>query len=730
MKLQKNIENILAGIINGILAIFGTIALAALIFSGPMVEYLSTGIVLLLISTVVIALGGTLGSGYPGIIVSLRSATIPIFSAMAAKIAVTMAAQGREVDVLATVIAAFGITSIVTGLVLVLVGQFGLGRLVRYFPYPVAGGIFAGGGFALFTGGLSVATHQPIPWNDLAIWFSPEIIQQWASPLIFGVFLYVFKRRWNQWFVIPILLLLGFAVFYTLLWLSGQALEVAMASGWLLELSDFPTLFPVFDFGDLSRVHWLTVAGQAGSIGAVAMLCVILLLIDVTAIEIIVNRELDPNRELKVAGVANLTCGLFGGCAGVQSLPDTALFYMSGGDRRLAGFVFVACILTAVFVAINFISMFPIFIVGGLLVYIGIDFLLKWVWMARKELPSSDYIVVLLILTVCIWKGLLEGIIFGLLISVILFVINYSRLTSIRSEYTGRDRISHIERDPEIREILDHESDCILIMEVQGALFFGTAGDLMGIIREKLTSPEELKLKYLILDLKHVVFMDASGVTLFSRLAQVTENYGVSVVITGHDERMGKQLEGIAFFTKPTSRVHRCQFSQLNEGIAYCEDRILDDCKASRLVGTDTLEGRLSKMLRDEDAARRIVPFFQRQEHAEGNWLFRRGDLGDSLYIVDSGTVSVVVDAAYGGEHVVCVYTSGAILGEMAVYMEGPRTASVRIETSSVLYRLDAEGLQHLQLRHPEAAGRFHAAIVKMIAARLDRSTRELRHHL
>lgn len=728
MKFQKNIENILAGIIRGILAIFATIALAALIFSGPLVEYLSTGIVLLLISTVVIALGGTLGSGYPGIIVALRSATIPIFSAMAAKIAVTMAAQGQEADVLATVIAAFGITSIVTGLVLVLVGQFGLGRLVRYFPYPVAGGIFAGGGFSLFAGGVSVA--QPIPWNDLAIWFSPEIIQQWAPPLIFGVFLYVVKRQWNQWFVIPILLLLGFAVFYTLLWLSGQALEAARDSGWLLELSDFPTLFPVFDFDDLSRVHWLTVAGQAGNIGAIVMVCVILLLIDVTAIEILVNRELNPNRELKVAGVANLACGLCGGCAGVQSLPDTALFYMSGGDRRLAGFAFVACILTVAFVAINFISMFPVFIVGGLLVYIGIDFLLQWVWMARKELPTSDYIVVLLILTVCIWQGLLEGIVFGLLLSVILFVINYSRLTSIRSEYTGRDRISHIERDPEIREILDHESDCILIMEVQGALFFGTAGDLMGVIREKLTSPAGLRLKYLILDLRHVVFMDTSSVTLFSRLAQVTENHGVSVVITGHDERMGEQLEGIGFFTKPTSRVHRCQFSQLNEGIAYCEDRILDDQKALRLAGTDTLEGRLGKMLGDEDAARQMVPFFQRQEHAAEDWLFRRGDLGDSFYIVDSGTVSVVIDAAYGGEHVVCVYTSGAILGEMAVYMEGPRTASVRVETPSVLYRLDAEALQHFQLRHPESAGRFHAAIVKMIAARLDRSTRELQHHL
>ena len=125
-----------------------------------------------------------------------------------------------------------------------------------------------------------------------------------------------------------------------------------------------------------------------------------------------------------------------------------------------------------------------------------------------------------------------------------------------------------------------------------------------------------------------------------------------------------------------------------------------------------------------------MAPFFERQKHAAGDWLFRHGDPGDSLYLVESGTVSVVIDTLEGDELVVRVYTSGAVLGEMAVYMEGPRTASLRIEAPSVLFRLDSDALKRLQLRHPEAAGRFHASVVRMIAGRLDRSTRESQHHL
>ena len=134
MKLQPIITNVQAGVLSAVLEVLGVVSFAALIFSGPLAAHLATGVVLLLISTTVVGLVGTLGSSYPGMLVSLRTPMIPVLAAMVAAIAATMTDQGREADLLGTAIATLGVTSIVSGLALGLLGRFSLGRLVRYFP--------------------------------------------------------------------------------------------------------------------------------------------------------------------------------------------------------------------------------------------------------------------------------------------------------------------------------------------------------------------------------------------------------------------------------------------------------------------------------------------------------------------------------------------------------------------------------------------------------------------
>ena len=563
-------------------------------------------------------------------LVSLRAAVLPIIAAMVAAIAAEMTAHGLEAGLLATVIATLGVTSIVTGLVLGLLGHFGLGRFVRYFPYPVMAGLLAGTGVHLVTGGLSITADRPLAWADISAWSSPETLQLWDSAMMFGVTLHVIQRRWHQWFVVPVVMLLGLATFHAIVWSSGLILEEVAASGWLPQFSTYPVSLTSVDLGDLSSVHWPTVTAQAGSIAAVAVLCTILLLTDVAGIEIVANREIEPNRELKVAGAANAACGLVGGCPGVQALMDTAMVASVGGDRRLMGCVRVGCLALAVIAGASFLSVFPKFLLGGFLVSVGLDFLRRWAWEIRRELPATDYLVVLLILLVCVWQGILLGMLFGVVMSVVLFVITYSRLSSIKSEFTGRDHASHIERGPEIRKLLDREGDCIVILRLQGAIFFGTAGDLMGDIRDRLESGDGSRLKYLVLDFKHVTFLDASGARSFSRLAQLTENHGVSVVVTGHGSRIRRQLEGNGFFTAPEAvgPVRRIQFSQLDEGVAWSENRILDVLGISQANVVGSLEDWLADLLEDEDAARSMAPFFERQEYAAGDWLFRQGGAG------------------------------------------------------------------------------------------------------
>ena len=116
MKLQPIVTNVQTGVLSALLEVLGVASFAALIFSGPLAGHLATGLVLLLISTTILGLVGTLGSSYPGMLVSLRTPMIPVLAAMVAAVAATMTAQGREADLLGTAIATLGVTSIVSGL--------------------------------------------------------------------------------------------------------------------------------------------------------------------------------------------------------------------------------------------------------------------------------------------------------------------------------------------------------------------------------------------------------------------------------------------------------------------------------------------------------------------------------------------------------------------------------------------------------------------------------------
>ena len=113
--------------------------------------------------------------------------------------------------------------------------------------------------------------------------------------------------------------------------------------------------------------------------------------------------------------------------------------------------------------------------------------------------------------------------------------------------------------------------------------------------------------------------------------------------------------------------------------------------------GAETLKRWLAHLMRDEKSGHVVADYFERKYFAAGDVLFREGAPGDSLYLVYSGRAVVIVTKAdTGGEHVVRVYPSGTILGEMVVYTGEPRSASVCIEEASVLYQMDARSLDQL----------------------------------
>ena len=721
-------SNVMAGVLVAIINITVAISVAALMFSGTKPEYFATGVSILLLGTVVCGLGGTLGSGFHGVIIAPRSGLAPVFTGIIASIIAAIPDSG---SVLPTIIMTIMVTTLAIGIILFLLGFFRLGGLVRYIPYPVMGGFFAGIGAIFVRGGVSVASGKPLSIENLDMFLDPAVVALVVPALIFAVTLYVLQRRTSHWAVFPSILLIAFSGFYLVSGVMGFESADAAAAGWLPEITSMSVTLPIFDFSQLALVDWVVIAAQAGSIVTVAVLCSIFLLLDTSGIEIIANCELKPDRELKLAGITNVVNGLVGGYPGVHVASDTAFTFKLGGNRRLMGLVYAGTVAFAMAAGTGFIGTIPTFILGGLLVYVGIDFLIDWAWRTRNDLPLLDYLMILLILGVITFIGILEGVAFGFFVAIVLFVINYSRLSVIKNEISGAEHASHVDRNPEKRRILNEYGGQIHIMKLQGFIFFGTADGLFEAARTRVeTAQDGMPVRYLVLDFLHVSELDTSAVQAFSKLAKFSDAEGIYIAMTAIDEKMRERLDRIKFFTSAEAEPARVRFHHLDDGVAWLENTIL----AEHEMEMEENQGhhvtlRLTAMLGDEDAAREISPYFETVRISAGEYLFNQGDPGDSLYVLDSGTAAVVIIFGDGNERIIRIFEEGTLLGEMALYTQAPRSASVRIEEAGTLYRLPINKFSEMQENHPAAAGLFHSFVVRLLAERLDRANRELRNY-
>ena len=400
---------------------------------------------------------------------------IPAFAVIVSSIYVSFGSE-YSIGAEATIIVAIMATTTFAGLFLLLLGRLKLGNLMRYIPYPVTGGFFAGIGYIFIQGGLTVASGRDADLGSIA---DPQFIQLVTPAVVLALCLIIGKVSRDNRLSVPGILLLSVLLYYGVLAIAGISRDEAAANGLLPVTDTAGTLGPIFHFEYLQEVKWLAIWEQLGGIVVVELLCSIMLLLDVSGIELIAKKDLNPDHELEVMGYTNVVNGMLGGFPGVHDASDTALADRLGGKDRLMVIVNAILVAAAILAGTEFMELVPTFLLGGLLIYVGLEFLIDWLWKAREELPLSDYVVVILILIVIIFSDILQGVTFGFFVAIILFVVNYSQLSVIKIETKGSDHASNVDRDLETGELLNKEGHRVLIMVLQGFIFFGTADKLI-----------------------------------------------------------------------------------------------------------------------------------------------------------------------------------------------------------------------------------------------------------
>jgi SulP family sulfate permease len=726
---SKLLPSLTAGFIGGTLSIIIATSFGALIFSGSLAQYVSSGIGLALFSAFAICLVVALTSSFPGSLAGPQDSPAAILALVAASIAGRMSASATAETTFYTVATAVAVASIFTGAFFWALGRFKLGNLVRFIPYPVIGGFMAGTGWLLLQGAFGVMTGAPLNLSLLPDLLQFDVLMQWLPGSLLAIVLVVMTRRYSHFLIMPALLLSAIALFYGLLLLTHTSLDEAGARGWLLGPFPQGALWQPLTPSSLARVDWSAIFGQVDKIGTILIIGVVSLLLNASGLELAARQDIDLNRELQAAGIGNIISGLGGGLAGYHYLGDSVLAYKIGGRSRLVGIFSAAWCGAALMLGASLLSFFPKPVLGGLLLFLGLSFLVEWVYDAWFKLPRTDYVLVLTILVIVGAVGFLEGVAVGAGIAVVSFVVKYSRINVVKHTLSGANFRSTVDRPTAQRQFLSEKGDQLYILQLQGFIFFGTAQNLLSQIRQRLKDTNLPAVRFAVLDFRRVSGFDSSAISSFVRMRQLAEAQSFRLVFTHLSAEMQHQLEKGGLIEEH-DEVWQLS-STLDYGVEWCEDQILAAESALLTEAQGSLQTQLEKELPKPANVARFVDYLEKMEVGIGYSLIRQGDPSEDLYFIESGSATAQLEFDDGRTVRLRTMRGGTVVGEVGLYLGSRGTASARGTTSarrtasvvttqpSTLYRLSANAIKQMEEKDPEEAAALHRWVAHLMAVRL-----------
>lgn len=705
-------KSAISGLLLYVLEIIVVLSFAALIFSGGLAGQLPYALGFIIIGDAVLcAVVAVLGS-YPGSIAVEQDAPSAILAVVAAAIAASQPSGTSAAQQFSTVVLMIVGVTMMTGLFFTLLGILKLGGLVRFLPYPVMGGFLAGTGWLLTIGGIGVMANSSIGSD----WFLPNSLWHWLPGLGLGIVMLLAVNRLKGPLVLPGAFVGGIALFYVVASLLQISLTRLGSEGWLL--GPFPS-GSLWRFAvtteTISQANWPLLVNQIPNLAPVALISVIALLLNASGLELVVKQDIDPNRELVAAGLGNMVAGMLGGLVGYHAISLSTLNHNLSGRKRLPGLITALLIGMTVLVGASALTFIPKMTMGALLMYVGLSLLVEWVYQAWFKFPRIDFLIILLILGIIAVRGFLEGIAAGLVLTIIIFVVNYSRISIVKHVLTGTDYRSRVTRSRREQEILEAHGDQIYILKLQGFIFFGTANNLYQRIRERLRQSTLPSVRFLVLDFEQVAGLDSTGLLSFARMLQLIREKDISLLISGASDTIRRQFEEGGLREQPG--ILRF-FPNLDHGIEWCENEIVTSVLAGPEAGSG-LQNYLESILPGAENVERLIQHMAKREIAAGEYLVRQGDEPDLIFFVESGEFTAQLEAP--GKDPVRLQTvrAGRSIGEIGFYLGVQRTAAVVANEPSVVYCVSRQELERIERTDPKAASMLHRVVVHALGERV-----------
>ncbi len=612
------------------------------------------------------------------------------------------------------------------GIFQALFGLMKLGALIKFAPHPVMAGFQNMAALLLFLVQLSnvLGYDRNIPFTHALAHMDS------AKPLSVLIAAVTFAAMWNARKIaarIPPLLVglgCGTAVYYALV-LAGYAQALGPVIGALPQGPVVPR--PLSNFTDLAYHGHLAEIAPTILSGALAL--AIIAAFDALLCARLVSqpgdKPIDGDRLLVRLGLGNAIAACFGGITGGINIGASLTNRAFGARTPVSVLVNAAVILTIIAVLFPYLAYLPRAVLSAVIMVVAVQHIDPWTTRvaarlfqrgaAQRGVVALDLFVALLVSFLSIAINIVLAVFLGIALAVFLFVVRMSR-SNIRRLYRCDAVRSRKSRGAGEMELLEAKGSSILVAELQGALFFGSAERLAREIDKATAS----KTRYLILDLRRVNYVDSTGARILADIEADLARRGVTLALVLSEQ--SETAERLADFGGPNNEGR--VFPDVDRAIEWTEDDLLR--KTTPPAGVEIALECIS-LLQDfaPHEIETLVRHLRRVAWPKDSMIFNEGDPGSHLFIVTKGQASVVLKSESRNIRL-ATFAPGTVFGELAILDKGPRSASIVADEDLVVYSLSETDFAALRESEPAVAIKILAGLGRELSGRLRRANRTI----
>lgn len=435
------------------------------------------------------------------------------------------------------------VATIIAGVLLVLLGVFKLGTVIKFIPYPVVVGFTSGIAVTIFTtqmtdvfglsfGGATVPGDFIGKWmlyfkhfNTVNWW---NFIVSVTSVIIIAVTPRISKK-------IP-----GSLVAIILVTIGVWCLKSFFGIDSIDTIGDRFSINSQLPKAEMPALDWEAIKNLFPVAVTIAALGAIESLLSATVADGMISDHHNSNTELIALGVANMVTPIFGGIPATGAIARTMTNINNGGRTPVAGMIHAVVLLLILLFLMPLARFIPMACLAGVLVVVSYNMSGWRSFTALLKNPKSDVIVLLITFFLTVIFDLTVAIAVGLLLACLLFIkriMETTEITAIKEEIHVEDEAG-IMHDESITIPAGVE-----VYEINGPYFFGVATQF-----EELMSEFRDKSKVRVIRMRKVPFIDSTGIHNLSNFCEMSFKNKIVVVLSGVNPQVHSALHKAGFY--------------------------------------------------------------------------------------------------------------------------------------------------------------------------------------